>query len=352
MKRKRIGKVLAVVLAVSILSACAGPEGGSGPETAAEPEETRTEEAAGQEENSQGKVSDGESADKDNTDAYHVEADEKNADNENADTFSAEDLEALLAGVEPVDRPYTGERPQLLGINAQSKMQLVIPPPSVEPYAIEPDLSNVDNLWQFYVTDELAEKLSQNGFAVSGEAGFEFYEIYENDRYEQIANFVTVDSMMHTYHLYFAHLMKNIEKEYLYAYLTLLSRKMQESSIAQYERLKGSEWESAAERNVAFFTVGAKLLGDSVEIPDYVEDTVLYELDAIGQAEGIEMSKVRGDFEDYSQYKPRGYYAGDVRLERYFQGMMWYGRIHFTQDQEDLDRSAFLISEAALEDGL
>lgn len=356
MKKKRIRETLAVVLVISILSACAGPkqEGGSEPAASAEPEGTRTEEPAASAEdaaNQEDALSETVSNNEDTVQGNLSGADGETTDNGNEDTFSAEKLEALLAGVEPVNRPYTGERPQFLGVNSHSEMQPVIPSPSVEPYTIEPDLSNVENLWQFYVTDDFAEKLSRNGFVVSGEAGFEFYEIYENDRYEQIANFVTVDSMMHTYHLYFAYLMKNIEKDYLYAYLTLLSRKMQESSIAQYEQLKGSEWESAARRNVAFFTIGARLLGDSVEIPDYVEDDVLYELDAIGQAKGIEMSKVRGDFEDYSQYKPRGYYAGDVWLEHYFQGMMWYGRIHFTQEQEDLDRSAFLISEAALENG-
>ncbi len=373
MKRKRIRKVLAVILAASILSACAGPEGGNGekpPETegtrteeasetertqtegAAETEGTQTEGTPETEETQAGETADsaaGETAGQEENGGEN--APDGGSAAADAEVFSAEDLEALLAGIEPIDKPYTGERPQFLGVNSHSEMQMTIPSPSVEPYVIGPDLSNVDNLWQFYVADEFAEKLSENGFVVSGEAGFEFYEIYENDRYEQIANFVTVDSMMHTYHLYFAHLMKNIEKEYLYGYLTLLSRKMLESSIAQYEQLQGSEWESAAERNVAFFTVGAKLLGDSVEIPDYVEETVLYELDAIGKAEGISMSEVREDFEDYSQYKPRGYYAGDVRLERYFQAMMWYGRIHFTQEQEDLDRSAFLISGAALEDG-
>ena len=48
MKKKRIRETLAVVLVISILSACAGPkqEGGSEPAASAEPEGTRTEEPA------------------------------------------------------------------------------------------------------------------------------------------------------------------------------------------------------------------------------------------------------------------------------------------------------------------
>lgn len=57
---------------------------------------------------------------------------------------------------------------------------------------------------------------------------------------------------MHTYHLYFSYLLKNMEKTYLSENIRQLSRRMLDSSVAQYEKLKGSEWENAAKRNVAF----------------------------------------------------------------------------------------------------
>ena len=222
--------------------------------------------------------------------------------------------------------------------------------PNVEPYTVEPDLSNVDNLWQFYLTDEVQEKLVQNGFVVCGEAGSEFFNQYEYNRYDQIASFVTVDSLMHTYHLYFSYLMKNIEKDYLVDRITQLSSRMLDDSISEYEKLKGSEWESAARRNVAFFTVGSKLLDENTSVINDVKDIVEFELDHINKAGGIEISKITNVMEDYTQYIPRGYYEGDEKLERYFRAMMWYGRVHFKQDDEELDRSALLISEMISED--
>lgn len=161
-----------------------------------------------------------------------------------------------------------------------------------------------------------------------------------------IPNFVTVDSLMHTYHVYFAYLLKNIEKEYLADQVRQLGIKMLEDSKEQYVQLKGSEWESAVVRNVAFFTVGAKLLDDTVQIEDYVSDIVESELSRIETAQGIMISGITDDEEDYSQYKPRGYYEGDSDLEAYFKAMMWYGRMHFKQEKEDLDRSALLITKA------
>lgn len=216
--------------------------------------------------------------------------------------------------------------------------------PCVEPYAVESDLSNVDNLWQFYLTDEVADKLARNGFVVYGYAGREFFEIYEQNRYERTANFVTVDSLMHTYHLYFSYLLKSMEKTGLLSSMETLSKWMLDDSVEAYEKLKGTEWESAAKRNVAFFNVAVKLLDEDAEVNNDVKDIVEYELGQINSASGMSMCKITNVMEDYTQYVPRGYYEGDEDLERYFRTMMWYGRIHFRQGDEDLDRSALLIA--------
>ncbi len=240
-----------------------------------------------------------------------------------------------------------GTRPRL--IKSVNETNLGDITPCVTPYTIEPGLSNVENMWQFYFTDEAKEKIEQNGFVVCGEAGSEFFEIYEQNRYGMIPNFITVDSLMHTYHLYFSHLLKNVEKNYLADSLTKLSTHMLEDALVQYEELKGSEWENAARRNVAFFTIGAKLMDESTEVSEAVKDIVASELDKILRADGIYLSEVTGDEEDYTQYIPRGYYEGDYKLEQYFKAMMWYGRIHFIQKEEDLDRSALLITKALSE---
>lgn len=236
-----------------------------------------------------------------------------------------------------------GQRPRLISTTADSSENIS---PAADSYTLEKDLSNVDNLWQFYLDDKMTELLAKNGFVVREEGGREFFDLYERNRYNMIPNFVTVDSLMHTYHVYFAYLLKNIEKEYLADQVRQLGIKMLEDSKEQYVQLKGSEWESAVVRNVAFFTVGAKLLDDTVQIEDYVSDIVESELSRIETAQGIMISGITDDEEDYSQYKPRGYYEGDSDLEAYFKAMMWYGRMHFKQEKEDLDRSALLITKA------
>ncbi len=213
-------------------------------------------------------------------------------------------------------------------------------------YTVDPDLGNVVNTGDFYLEDGMREMLAENGFAVSQYGSYEFWETYEDNRYQVLPNFVTVDSMMHTYHLYFAMLQKQTEKNFLAERLGTLSKAMLAKSEAQLEALKGSEWEEAAKRNVAFFSVGARLLDPSAEIPAETEELVKEELARIEAHDQIEESKLTGTNEDYTQYIVRGYYEGDEQLEPYFRAMMWFGRLNFRQSEEDLDRSALLMTIA------
>ena len=222
--------------------------------------------------------------------------------------------------------------------------------PSVAPYSVNADLSNVDNLWQFYLDDGVKNLLVKNGFSVAGSAGNEFFEIYETNRYEQKASFVTVDSLMHTYHLYFSYLMKGLEKTYLTECVRQLSQHMLAAGTELYNELKGSEWESAAKRDLLLFTVGASLMDDTTQVHPDIQDLASAEKANILDASGQTLSNITGTMEDYTQYIPRGYYEGDEQLERYFRTMMLYGRMHFTNGDDDLDRSAVLITKMMKED--
>jgi len=50
--------------------------------------------------------------------------------------------------------------------------------------------------------------------------------------------------------------------------------------------------------------------------------------------------------EDFTQYKPRSYYAGDPVLEAYFRAMMWLGRITFTAKSQADTLTGLLVLRA------
>ena len=245
----------------------------------------------------------------------------------------------------------TMKRPRLLGDEIITEDFDITP--KVDYITPAEDLSNVYfgdyDLANEYDRDKIP-LLAKNGFILLKDSG-EFYEVYEHNRYWLRANYVTVDSLMHTYNVYFMHLMRTIESEVLSDELLEVSKNMLNSAQFHYDKLKGTEWETAAARELAYFAVGASLLGADVSVPDEVWSVASEELELIKGESGITFSPLLGDVpEDYSQYKPRGNYESTEQLKKYFKAMMWYGRIAFRTDDEELNRTAMLITMSMNED--
>jgi hypothetical protein len=238
--------------------------------------------------------------------------------------------------------------------------------PKVAAYEVSPDLSNVTNADDFYLSDEAKALLVKNAFVVIPSDHNEFFSLYEANRYIYRPNFVTTDSMLHNYHLMFDYILRQLEEQKLAAELQQLNANMLAETLKQYDGLKGTEWENSAKRNVGFFAVGSKLLDSSVKIPSMVKSEVEQELKLVEAHEGIKESPVmsmgsKSDvqidtpqgslplenfLEDYSQYVPRGHYDKTEQLKAYFKSMMWYGRLTFRLKNEDEIKSALLITLA------
>ena len=246
------------------------------------------------------------------------------------------------AAVVPVE-PLT--RQQFLSFTAADAQTAA----AVPDYSVSGDLHEITNLeWMEWngLSDAAKALLAQNLFAVETDYYSEFFGRYEWNRYLQIPNFVTVDSMMHTYHLYFSLLLNRTEKQQLAAQLQTLSKDMLRASAAQLDALTGTAWENAAKRSTAYFAVGAALQDPKIQMPEQVKALAAQEMSAIYAAQDIAPCAVTEDLLDYSQFKPRGYYEGDETLEAYFRAMMWYGQINFAQKKDDMNRTALLIALA------
>jgi len=226
--------------------------------------------------------------------------------------------------------------------------------PSVKPYRVDPGLGNITNRDMFEFSTEAEQLLVENGFVVVPGDDREFFMLYEINSYEPIPSFITTDSMLHNYHLFFSHLLRVIEKDKLAIELKELTKAMLSETENQYKTLKGTDWENAALRNLGFFAVAGKLLNPSMSIPKEIAKEVNQELKLIKGHEGIEISPLMSlgqnpdvldaPMEDYSQYIPRGHYDNDESLRSYFKAMMWYGRMTFRLKNEDETKSAVLMT--------
>ena len=225
--------------------------------------------------------------------------------------------------------------------------------PQVPAYEIDVDLSNVDYSDLMNGPDGAEEVLAENGFVVLENGYSEFFSLYEDNRYEYYPSFVTTDSVLHTYHLYFDYLLKSLETNELYDLAEKITEDMIVVSLEQYEELEGTDWQNAAKRNVAFFAVAQSILSDgAAEVPTLVEEEVEVELELIaaheGKAPSPAMTMGSEDLyeEDYSQYIPRGHYTKSEQLKRYFKALMWYGRLNFRLKYEGETKSALLMVSA------
>ncbi len=225
-------------------------------------------------------------------------------------------------------------------------------------YSLPLDLNQVQGLDQVTLTDAQRALLAQNGFAVAAPVPGqyrEFYQIYEQNRYDTVPVFITTDSVYHVYHLIFDKMLRDLETGYFITDLKSLTTSMLAASTAQYQLLKTTSLGEPALRNAAFFAVADKLLGLSDPAPAEADAMVTAELALINAAGTQAISPIwdRPDLpqdmrliEDYTQYIPRGHYTLSEDLKMYFKAMMWYGRLTFRQADDFEIRRALLLVQA------
>ena len=223
---------------------------------------------------------------------------------------------AALVSAKPVFAPF--EEPAVEAV------------PAVSHEPIAPDLGNVRVA--FALSEAQRERLGRDGFAVSPGVEKEFFTVFEKARYANVPIFVTSDSLLHVYHLLFDKVLRTAEVQYFIPLLRDLNQALLAQTDSQYQVLRGTGWEDAARRTVAFVGVASKLLDPDVQVPDYAADLVEAELALIENAAGILPSPLFPGLEygeDYTQYIPRGHYTKSDELKAYFKSMMWYGRMTF-----------------------
>ncbi len=202
------------------------------------------------------------------------------------------------------------------------------------------------------------ELLLHNGFAVRpnpfDEKEEDIVAMYKTLRTKEIPLFVTVDSLLHLYHIQFDETLRQIEERIFYADLFEISKVMMENHLSM---MAGTTGDEATQHRMAatFFAVALSMLepqanqvcrGEpwecddglfeaeeevtfAVDIPTSLAQGVAAERELIDAHRGFVPSPLMTYKEDYSQYVPRGHYTRSEKLKNYFRAMMWMGRITF-----------------------
>lgn len=219
--------------------------------------------------------------------------------------------------------------------------------PNVKPYAVEPDFSNVHNMNQFSgFTENQLKSLYEDGFVIlkpGNDNNLKMHHLYEKLEYNYAPSFITVDSALHLYHLFFNDSLKYLEMNVLHNNLQQLSKNMLNKSLKYYNDEKYTELKEDIKIITAYFAVANILLGETVDLPTEIQTLVDEELKLISDTSSIIDSPILGHKLDYSQFIVRGHYTGNEVLEKYFKTMMWYGQGAFPLTKRDNGEEILLV---------
>lgn len=216
--------------------------------------------------------------------------------------------------------------------------------PQVKPYRVSTDLKEVTNLNQFEPTPEMQALLAKNLFVVVPASHEQPFFVYEDNDYRGVPSFVTVDSVLHMYHLFFDSALRQLEEEKLLPVLEDLTQQLLKQTEETYRKAPQGELKEAALCNLAYLSVAANLLGLESSVPEEAKRMGDAELKLIANHGGLGVGAILPYAIDYSQLVPRGHYTRSENLKRYFMAVMWYGLFPFAPRYRDSSGQLFYAS--------
>lgn len=163
--------------------------------------------------------------------------------------------------------------------------------PKIPAYNLPLDLKKINNFSKFTkalpLSNETLELIKQNGFAVMPtKFGGSSKELFSLDRSstdfyhyldgENIPVFITADTLLHFYHLFFDTTLIKLEQNVFFDNLWQISKQFYDQSLKEYQTANQTELKEAAKRNAAYFAVALSLLqpknSSNLSLADILKD--------------------------------------------------------------------------------
>jgi hypothetical protein len=198
------------------------------------------------------------------------------------------------------------------------------------------------------LTPQQKQRLGELGFVVVpdvAEQMFVLYEDYPTENDIPVPNFITVDSLLHAYHLFFGYTLRTVERQYLVAAACKMTDTALFHSTKFYRQCPPGPLQDAAAATAGYFAVGKSLLDGkpaSSGVGAATDKLVAQELKLIAAHAQRFSSPLLGVQVHYTQFVPRGHYTRTPELSRFFQALVWYGSTGLLLDADGNDESRVL----------
>jgi hypothetical protein len=243
------------------------------------------------------------------------------------------------ARLQPSGQPF----PQVAAL-AQSPQRAQAPATAPVDLASFPYVRNL--------SEAAKRKLSRDAFVVSGRSpSADICSFYGSLKQDNIPIFVSSDALLHTSHRLFDWSLRFLEAGYLRDDMVNLTDALLREVMAYHDQVKTPPAREAALLAAAYLSTGKRLIGggDIADIPQPYRSRIEKELGLIQKAQGFSTSPLMGYREDYSQFKPRGHYSRAEGFQRYFRGLVWYGRMTFRISPPAARQPGASLSEQAVQ---
>jgi len=197
----------------------------------------------------------------------------------------------------------------------------------VKPYQVAADLSNIANRKQLpKLAPEQKAALVKNASVGWPTPEQQLFFIYENNAYREIPSFITTDSVLQAYHIFYDFSLRQVETGHLDKELRRMTSDLLGASKQMLKRFPApSLLHTAALNNVAYFGVASTLLGTKPSLPKEASGMVKEEVAKIRAHRERQRSSIFPYMIEFTQFVPRGHYTRSETFKRYFLAMMWYG---------------------------
>ena len=197
------------------------------------------------------------------------------------------------------------------------------------------------------------KRLSQIGFYIEAMPPLDQLSVDDLvDSYRDIADgeqfFITSDLFFHSYHLIFDRMLQDVEEKKLFSSVKQMSSKLTKITEDELNALPASvpALHDALLFDLFYVSVGAKLFDPDFVVPSAVRAQAEAVVSRVQAADGALPSLgnfIGPDQEDFTQYKIRGHYEKNQISQRYFRGMMWFGRQNFLLSDDTKTLAAILL---------
>lgn len=203
------------------------------------------------------------------------------------------------------------------------------------------------NMFQLEEYDkEFIGHLAHHNFAIMPTTLEQLFNIYEENDYRQMPNYITTDVFLQAYHMYFGYVLKSLEKHVFTNRIHAMNLAMYNEAMKVARTESNAELKDLAEFNATFFAVADLLLtGNKLAIPqNYVKSAEREISNIMKECSAESPLMMKGIDFNYDLFKPRGHYTRSEEQKRYFRSMMWLQTFTFCSEKVSAVKQASMMA--------